>query len=117
MVPNLKANEIQLEWQYGGTTCHGRFVPAPNVMVLQFTLKTAVITATYRIVDANSTDSFGWRLALRRHLTTPAAPLSDVRMEPVMAVCIVEVEEKKEPTIQYGNMYRLDPASYTSPSD
>lgn len=61
MVPNLKANEIQLEWQYGGTTCHGRFVPAPNVMVLQFMLKTAVITATYRIVDANSTDSGGRR--------------------------------------------------------
>ena len=29
-----------------------------------------------------------------------------------MAVCIVEVEDKKEPTIQYGNLYRLDPSAY-----
>jgi len=56
-------------------------------------------------------------VALPRCLTSPAAPLAAAWMEPVMAVCIVEVEEKKEPTIQYGNMYRLDPASYTSPSD
>ena len=33
-------------------------------------------------------------------------------MDPdTMAVCIVEVDEKHTPTIQYGNMCRLDPAS------
>ena len=32
----------------------------------------------------------------------------------VMAVCIVEADEKKEPSVQYGNMYRLDPAAYAN---
>ncbi len=29
-----------------------------------------------------------------------------------MALCITEVDEKQRPTIQYGNMYRLDPKLY-----
>jgi hypothetical protein len=33
-----------------------------------------------------------------------------------MAVCIVESDEKKEPSIQYGTMYRLEPAAYGSSS-
>jgi hypothetical protein len=29
-----------------------------------------------------------------------------------MAVCIIEVDEKQVPTLQYGNMYRIDPSLY-----
>mgnify|MGYP001109772149 CR=1 FL=1 len=29
-----------------------------------------------------------------------------------MAVTIVEVDDKKESSLQYGNMYRIDPAAY-----
>lgn len=45
--------EVLLEWTYGGLPCTGRYVPAAAVLVLQFMLRTAVIVATYRIIDAN----------------------------------------------------------------
>lgn len=29
-----------------------------------------------------------------------------------MAICIVDVDNHHSPTIQYGNMYRIDPTAY-----
>ena len=55
MTSQPKSGEVQLEWTYSGIPCTGRFVPAASVLVLQFMLKTAVIMATYRIIDQNST--------------------------------------------------------------
>ena len=55
MTSQPKSPEVLLEWTYSGIPCTGRFVPAASVLVLQFMLKTAVIMATYRIIDYNST--------------------------------------------------------------
>ena len=54
MTSQPKSTEVLLEWTYSGIPCTGRFVPAASVLVLQFMLKTAVIMATYRIIDYNS---------------------------------------------------------------
>lgn len=72
--------EIQhFQWKYLGNICKGEFYPLNNVAILKVVMPTSFITTTYRIID-----------------------------ESTMAVVIVEVDEKQQPTIQYGNMYRLN---------
>jgi len=75
--------ETYLEWTYSGTVCHGKFIPSSQVAVLNFFQPQSSILVTYRVVDSDT-----------------------------MAVCIVEVDEKQPPTLQYGNMYRIDPTLY-----
>ena len=72
-----------LEWEFGGHRCNGQFQPATSVMMLNFYLKSSSLTYTFRVMDAHT-----------------------------MAICIVEVDGKHTPTIQYGNMCRVDPALY-----
>jgi len=79
-----KLKETQLEWQYSGTICKGTYFPN-GVAILNFILRNSVVSVTYRIIDGDT-----------------------------MAVCIVEVDDKNQPTIQYGNMYRMDPSLYSA---
>ena len=68
-----------IEWQYGGEPCSGMFNPMTSTAVLNFFLKSSTVTITYRVMDMNT-----------------------------LAVVIVEVDEGHSPTIQYGNMCRID---------
>ncbi|KAG6966876.1 hypothetical protein JG687_00004608 [Phytophthora cactorum] len=70
-----------MEWSFEGVTCHGVFKPEANVAILNFCLQESMVTITYRVLDANT-----------------------------MAVCIVDVDSEHTPTIQYGNMYRINPS-------
>ncbi|KAF4324120.1 hypothetical protein BBO99_00001792 [Phytophthora kernoviae] len=72
-----------MEWSFEGVTCHGVFKPEASVAILNFTLQESMVTITYRVLDANT-----------------------------MAVCIVDVDSEHTPTIQYGNMYRINPSKY-----
>eukprot|EP01132_Coremiostelium_polycephalum_P003221 gene3221-4033_t len=83
-VSTPKNTETYLEWTYIGTPCHGKFLAHNNVAVLNFFQSHSTVLVTYRIVD-----------------------------EDTMSVCIVEVDEKQIPSIQYGNMYRIDPTLYS----
>ncbi|CEG38458.1 -like protein [Plasmopara halstedii] len=74
---------IFMEWSFEGVTCHGVFKPETNVAILNFCLRESVVTITYRVLDANT-----------------------------MAVCIVDVDSEHTPTVQYGNMYRINPSKY-----
>ncbi len=74
-----------IEWQYCGHLCTGIFQHHTSVFVLNFQLKTKVVVVTYRIIDANK-----------------------------MAVCIVEVDGRHTPSVQLGNMYRLDVSAYAA---
>eukprot|EP00026_Physarum_polycephalum_P012843 Phypoly_transcript_13183.p1 GENE.Phypoly_transcript_13183~~Phypoly_transcript_13183.p1 ORF type:complete len:176 (+),score=9.87 Phypoly_transcript_13183:535-1062(+) len=78
-----KSPETYLEWVYTGTVCHGKFLPASGVAILNFFQAHSTVLVVQRIVDADT-----------------------------MAVCIIEVDEKQVPTLQYGNMYRIDPSLY-----
>ncbi|ELR12511.1 uncharacterized protein ACA1_028150 [Acanthamoeba castellanii str. Neff] len=78
-----KNNDVYLEWQYSGDTCHGQFMDKTSVAILNFFIRSSTVTATYRIMDADT-----------------------------IAVCITEVDERHKPTIQYGNMYRIDTKLY-----
>ncbi|GAM29153.1 hypothetical protein SAMD00019534_123290, partial [Acytostelium subglobosum LB1] len=77
--------ETYLEWTYIGTICHGKYLPATNTAVLNFFQPLSTVLVTYRIIDENT-----------------------------MSVCVVEVDEKQTPSIQYGNMYKIDPALYAA---
>jgi len=78
-----KSPETYLEWVYTGTVCHGKFLPASGVAILNFFQAHSTVLVVQRVVDADT-----------------------------MAVCIIEVDEKQLPTLQYGNMYRIDPSLY-----
>jgi len=67
------------QWKYLGVICKGEFHPSSNVATFRVILPNSFVTTTYRIID-----------------------------EHTMAVVVVEVDEKQQPTIQYGNMYRLN---------
>jgi len=75
--------DTKIEWQYNGHACSGTFQPSTNSIVLSFQLLNSTVIITYRIIDQHS-----------------------------MAVCIVDIDEKHTPTIQLGNMYRIDPQLY-----
>ena len=74
-------DELLLEWLFDGHRCTARFLPTTQVGIFEFLLETCVIVVTYRITRPD-----------------------------MMAVCIVEVNEGSPPSIQYGNMIRVDPA-------
>jgi hypothetical protein len=73
-------NGTFMQWTYAGSRCHGTFHPNSSVATLIFPLKSATVTISYRVMGPDT-----------------------------MAVCIVEVDGRHTPTIQYGNMYRLQP--------
>lgn len=50
-----RSNEMNLEWQYSGSLCTGRFMANVGLVVLNFWTKTACITVMYRILDSDST--------------------------------------------------------------
>eukprot|EP00696_Hemimastix_kukwesjijk_P003640 gnl/Hemi2/1444_TR510_c0_g1_i1.p1 gnl/Hemi2/1444_TR510_c0_g1~~gnl/Hemi2/1444_TR510_c0_g1_i1.p1 ORF type:complete len:182 (-),score=41.59 gnl/Hemi2/1444_TR510_c0_g1_i1:53-598(-) len=77
-----------MEWQYLGTTCHGKYMPGTGTAIFNFILPNATVVVTYRIMDPNT-----------------------------IAVCIVEVSQAVSPTIQYGNMFRLDSSIYCANKD
>lgn len=72
-----------MEWSFEGVTCHGIYQPQTKVAIFNFCLQESIVTITYRILDENT-----------------------------MAVCIVDVDSEHTPTIQYGNMCRIDPSKY-----
>jgi len=77
------SKNLQLEWDFGGITCKGRFIHSANVASLDFILPTSTVLATYRVIDQDT-----------------------------MAVCIIELGDNETPNIQYGNMYRIDISLY-----
>jgi len=81
--PKAKNNDVYLEWQYSGDLCHGQYMDKNSVAILNFFIRNSTVTATYRIIDNDT-----------------------------IAVCITEVDERHKPTIQYGNMYRIDAKLY-----
>lgn len=92
--------ETFLEWQYSGTLCKGTFFPSTQVCVMHFILRNSMVTVTYRIVDEDSTFFF-------------SSCIDTDGVKPAMAICIVEIDDKQQPTIQYGNMHRIDPNAYS----
>ncbi|EFA84942.1 hypothetical protein PPL_01935 [Heterostelium album PN500] len=70
-----KNTETYLEWTYIGTVCHGKYLPSTNVAVLNFFQPQSTVLVTYRVIDENT-----------------------------MSVCVVEVDKKQTPSIQYGNI-------------
>lgn len=74
-----------MEWEHSGVRCHGHFDPTTSVTTLNFNLKDSTVTANYRLMDENT-----------------------------MAVALIEVGQNLVPTIQYGNMYRVNPTTATS---
>jgi|TARA_B110000208_G_C11597009_1_gene368528 hypothetical protein len=71
-----------MDWEHSGVRCHGHFDPTTGVATLNFNLKDSTVTATYRLMDENT-----------------------------MAVALIEVGQTLVPTIQYGNMYRVNPTT------
>ena len=63
--------------------CYGNFQPGSKVATLNFLMTNSTVTVTFRVMDADT-----------------------------LAVCIVEVDAKHTPSIQYGNMMRLHEPSY-----
>ena len=76
-------DETHIEWQYDGHECHGTFQPSTNTMVLNFFLKNSTVVITYNILSRDS-----------------------------VAVCIIDVTSDSVPTVQTGNMCRLDASLY-----
>jgi hypothetical protein len=79
-----------------------------SVAILNFFIRSSTVTATYRIMDADSMSFLPlcwWcPLTLGECLSTSVSA--------AIAVCITEVDERHKPTIQYGNMYRIDTKLY-----
>lgn len=67
-----------MEWNYSDCLCHGWYQNSISLATLHFKLKNGSITASYRVVDADT-----------------------------MNVCIIECDNSNIPTIQYGYMSRL----------
>jgi len=79
--------ETHIEWQYNGQPCTGVYQPVTGVLVLSFHLKDATTVMTYKINDRNS-----------------------------LAVCVCEVGQET-PSVQLGNMLRVDLSHYASIDD
>ncbi|KAI9911235.1 hypothetical protein PsorP6_008893 [Peronosclerospora sorghi] len=47
-----------MEWSFEGVMCHGFFKPEASVAILNFCLQEAMVTITYRVLDANSASLF-----------------------------------------------------------
>lgn len=87
---------------YTGTVCHGKFIPASGVAILNFFQSHSTVLVVQRVVDADSIYLFITCMFLSFYFFDVEA----------MAVCIIEIDEKQIPTLQYGNMYRIDPTLY-----
>mmetsp|Transcript_35752 Transcript_35752/g.58760 ORF Transcript_35752/g.58760 Transcript_35752/m.58760 type:complete len:178 (-) Transcript_35752:222-755(-) len=72
-----------LEWLYKGHVCHGTFQPESSSAVMVFVSPTGTTQTCYHVVDQNT-----------------------------MSVCVVQVDNRHPPTIQYGIMYRISPSDY-----
>eukprot|EP00164_Ancoracysta_twista_P012188 GFYU01019058.1.p1 GENE.GFYU01019058.1~~GFYU01019058.1.p1 ORF type:complete len:183 (-),score=36.68 GFYU01019058.1:687-1235(-) len=81
--PNTRGQHTKMEWRYSDTTCHGKFIPETGIASFQYFTAKATVVVTYRVCDADT-----------------------------IALCIVEVDSKNYPTVQYGNMYRIDQSLY-----
>lgn len=46
--------DAQLECKYTGAVCKGQYLSSTSVIILNFFLKSSMVTVTYRIVDENS---------------------------------------------------------------
>jgi hypothetical protein len=79
------SGDMHMEWDVDGQRCTGRFLAQPQLAILEFILGTTAIIVTYHI-----------------------------RGEHMMAVSIVEVDDAQMPTVQYGNMLRIDASKYLS---
>ena len=75
--------ETSMEWEVDGHRCSARFWPDSQLAKFEFLLGTCTIFVTYRVMQAH-----------------------------MMAVCIVEVDAGLPPTIQFGNMMRIDASRY-----
>eukprot|EP01088_Endostelium_zonatum_P021291 TRINITY_DN8317_c0_g1_i1.p1 TRINITY_DN8317_c0_g1~~TRINITY_DN8317_c0_g1_i1.p1 ORF type:complete len:182 (+),score=22.22 TRINITY_DN8317_c0_g1_i1:58-603(+) len=82
-----------LEWDFMGETCHGKWIPEASLAILNFFLSSSSIIVTFKILDSET-----------------------------IAVCIQEFNHvnnqsgktvnTENSTIQCGNMYRLDQTKY-----
>mmetsp|Transcript_38853 Transcript_38853/g.97908 ORF Transcript_38853/g.97908 Transcript_38853/m.97908 type:complete len:237 (+) Transcript_38853:329-1039(+) len=68
-----------LEWKYSGQDCTGIYNASSSSLVTNYFLERSTMTVTYYIMDKDS-----------------------------MAVCCTEVDNLKRPTVQFGNMFRLN---------
>eukprot|EP00300_Choanocystis_sp_HF-7_P033026 c4514_g1_i1.p6 GENE.c4514_g1_i1~~c4514_g1_i1.p6 ORF type:complete len:128 (+),score=20.15 c4514_g1_i1:296-679(+) len=69
--------DSSMDWELSGVRCSGRFVAKNLTAACNSLLPTSTISTTYRVQDANT-----------------------------IAVCVVEVDERAEPKLQYGLMVR-----------
>ena len=78
--------EARIEYNYEGIPCDGKFITGPNAMILNHIENeehTAVVTLTYRIVDANT-----------------------------VALSVAECDSKGPSRILTGIMHRIDLSAY-----
>eukprot|EP00656_Telonema_subtile_P000374 TRINITY_DN10171_c0_g1_i2.p1 TRINITY_DN10171_c0_g1~~TRINITY_DN10171_c0_g1_i2.p1 ORF type:complete len:146 (+),score=23.46 TRINITY_DN10171_c0_g1_i2:111-548(+) len=53
-ISEMGGGDAELEWQYKGTACHGRYHALTGLSVLTFCLRSSTVILHYRIVDADS---------------------------------------------------------------
>jgi len=75
--------ETSMEWEVDGHRCSARFWPASQLANFEFLLGTCTIFVTYRLMQAH-----------------------------MMAINLVEVDAGLPPTVQFGNMMRIDAQKY-----
>eukprot|EP01084_Bolivina_argentea_P066072 120432_1 len=78
------SNVLDLQWQYSGEQCRGYFHMSTSTLTLNFILKDACVTFIYRIIDENT-----------------------------MSITCIEVDDDHTPTIQFGQMCRLNMKKYS----
>lgn len=86
---NNKSNYLlNLEWQYSGEQCTGYYHMKTSTLTLNFILKDSCVTFIYRVIDENT-----------------------------MSITCIEVDEDHTPTIQFGQMCRLNMKKYSKVLD
>ncbi len=78
------SNLLNLQWQYSGEQCTGYFHMKTSTLTLNFVLKSCCVTFIYRIIDENT-----------------------------MTITCIEVDDDHSPTIQFGQMCRLNMKKYS----
>eukprot|EP01084_Bolivina_argentea_P055038 100928_1 len=81
---NKNSNILDLQWQYSGEQCRGYYHMKTSTLTLNFILKNACVTFIYRIIDENT-----------------------------MSITCIEVDDDHTPTIQFGQMCRLNMTKYS----
>ena len=76
-------DEVYLEWTHKGNRCNGRFQSQSGVMTLNCLTKSSTVMVVYRIMH-----------------------------DDVMAAVVTEVDGNNDPSLQYGNIYRLNEENY-----